>query len=151
MLGKKTGGRQRGTKNKRTEQIEAQLAAVTAKATAEAATLTPLDLMLSILRNPDIAMRADMAKAAAPYCHARLQAIEQTTTAKIELEPVPPPLTPPEIAEGIRALLIENAERMGVSLPAGASNAERLGAIMNSGQPPTPEMFRIMRGNVNDE
>jgi hypothetical protein len=60
-------------------------------------------------------------------------------------------LTPPEIEEGIRALLIENAERMGVSLPAGASNAERLGAIMNSGQPPSPELFRIMRGNVNDE
>jgi hypothetical protein len=60
-------------------------------------------------------------------------------------------LTPPEIEEGIRALLIENAECMGVSLPPGASNAERLGAIMNSGQPPTPEMFRIMRGNVNDE
>jgi hypothetical protein len=60
-------------------------------------------------------------------------------------------LTPPEIEEGIRALLIENAERMGVTLPPGASNAERIGAIMNSGQPPTPALFRIMRGNVNDE
>jgi hypothetical protein len=76
MRGQKTGGRQAGSKNRRTLQLEPQLAAVTAKATAEAATLTPLDLMLSIMRNPDtgIAMRADMAKAAAPYCHARLQA-----------------------------------------------------------------------------
>jgi hypothetical protein len=60
--GKKTGGRKRGTPNRATAAKAAQIAA---------SGLTPLDYMLSILRDelrsPDD--RFEAAKAAAPYCH----------------------------------------------------------------------------------
>jgi hypothetical protein len=60
--GRKTGGRQQGTKNKRTVELE-----------KAAGGILPLDYMLQLLRDEknDIALRADMAKAAAPYLHAR--------------------------------------------------------------------------------
>lgn len=68
-VGKKTGGRAKGTPNK----------ASAAKAKEIAASgLTPLDWMLSVLRDPliDYDRRDDMAKAAAPYVHPRLAATE---------------------------------------------------------------------------
>lgn len=67
--GKKTGGRQRGSRNHRTE---AQAVAI------EKSGLTPLDYMLTVLRDPDTdaEQRLDAAKAAAPYVHARLTSIE---------------------------------------------------------------------------
>ena len=47
--------------------------------------VTPLEFMLSQMRNASNPMpfRSDMAKAAAPYCHARLQATE--VTGEVEL------------------------------------------------------------------
>lgn len=67
--GAKTGGRAKGTPNKRTVEV---IAAV------EASGLTPLDYMLSILRDDsnEVNVRFEAAKAAAPYVHARLAAIE---------------------------------------------------------------------------
>lgn len=70
-LGQKTGGRAKGTPNK----------ASVAKAEAVAASgLTPLDYMLSIMRDeakmPDV--RLDAAKAAAPYVHPKLAAVEHS-------------------------------------------------------------------------
>lgn len=68
-LGKKTGGRAAGTPNK----------ASAAKAAAiEASGLTPLDYMLSVLRDEgrDTAERMDAAKAAAPYVHSKLASVE---------------------------------------------------------------------------
>jgi len=68
--GKRTGsGRKVGSATKRTREI------------ADAAIadgLTPLEYMLGILRNDKAAseMRFEAAKAAAPYVHPRLQAIE---------------------------------------------------------------------------
>lgn len=65
-LGKKTGGRRKGAANKKTQEI----------ANAAAATgLTPLEYMLKILQDEqaDTHRRDDMAKAAAPYIHPRLQ------------------------------------------------------------------------------
>ena len=66
---KKTGGRQKGTRNKLTAQREAEIAA---------SGLTPLDYMLRILRdeNEDTPRRDEMAKAAAPYCHPRLSTVD---------------------------------------------------------------------------
>jgi hypothetical protein len=60
--GVKTGGRKKGTPNKAT--------AAKAKAIAQSG-LTPLDFMLSVLRDEDQAsdIRLDAAKAAAPYVH----------------------------------------------------------------------------------
>lgn len=67
--GKKTGGRQKGSRNK----------ATAAKAEAIAASgLTPLDWMLSVLRDPtiDYDRRDKAARDAAPYVHPRLASTE---------------------------------------------------------------------------
>jgi hypothetical protein len=66
--GRKTGGRTKGTPNKATAAKAEEIAA---------SGLTPLDYMLTVMRNPrtDTARRDDMAKAAAPYVHPRLAAI----------------------------------------------------------------------------
>lgn len=67
--GERRGGRQKGTPNK----------ATAAKAAAiEASGLTPLDFMLQVMRDEgqDMDARRDMAKAAAPYVHAKLSSID---------------------------------------------------------------------------
>lgn len=68
-LGKKTGGRTKGTPNRAT--------AAKAKAVAESG-LTPLDYLLSIMRDEgnEHAVRIDAAKAAAPYVHPKLQPVD---------------------------------------------------------------------------
>jgi hypothetical protein len=65
---KKTGGRQKGTRNKLNAQREAEIAA---------SGLTPLAYMLKVVRdeNEDTARRDEMAKAAAPYCHSRFSTV----------------------------------------------------------------------------
>ena len=67
--GRKTGGRQRGTRNRAT---------VEARAAAEATGILPLDYMLSVMRDgaADSKRRDAMAMAAAPYLHPRLTAID---------------------------------------------------------------------------
>jgi hypothetical protein len=70
--GKRPGaGRKRGAITKRTQ--EATIAIL-------ASGLTPLDYMLNVMRDQLIAAdrRDDMAKAAAPYVHPKLAAIEHT-------------------------------------------------------------------------
>ena len=63
--GHKTGGRIKGTRNKRTAATVGN---------AEGSGLTPLNYMLSVLRDEqaDDARRAWAAKEAAPYVHAKL-------------------------------------------------------------------------------
>lgn len=72
--GKRPGaGRPAGVRNRKTmETIQA----------IEQSGLTPLDYMLSVMRNTGLepTMRLDAAKAAAPYCHARLASSEVTLT-----------------------------------------------------------------------
>jgi hypothetical protein len=75
----KTGGRQSGVANKRTREI------------ADAAIregLTPLEYMLAVLRdeNADPERRDEMAKAAAPYLHPRLAAIEAKLSVAVDHE-----------------------------------------------------------------
>lgn len=63
------GGRPKGSRNKKTlAQVEA----------VEASGLTPLEFMLSVLRDVEQAkdVRLDAAKAAAPYVHPKLANIE---------------------------------------------------------------------------
>lgn len=69
--GRKTGGRQRGTPNKR--QPDAVIKA------AKSGEL-PLDYMLRVMRDPTVEYprRDEMAKSAAPFLHARLAATEIT-------------------------------------------------------------------------
>ena len=67
----KTGGRQKGTPNKASQ---AKAAAV------EASGLTPLDYMVSVMRDGELELnvRLDAAKSAAPYIHPRLNSIAHT-------------------------------------------------------------------------
>jgi hypothetical protein len=64
MLGKKTGGRKKGSRNKGTQELERL---------RKRSGLEPLDFMLKVMRDetkPD-EIRADCAKAAAQYRHAK--------------------------------------------------------------------------------
>jgi hypothetical protein len=65
-IGRKTGGRRKGTPNRRTAEMRAEMAA-----TGE----LPLDYMLRVMRDEtaDPVRRDAMAKAAAPYLHLQLQ------------------------------------------------------------------------------
>ena len=76
--GRKTGGRQKGTRNRRTSVLAAQAETAVAVATGDAAAgEEPIDYMLKIMRHPSVepARRDAMAKAAAPYRHPQLQAV----------------------------------------------------------------------------
>ena len=69
--GKKTGGRAKGVPNKATPEKAAKV---------EASGLTPLDYMLTVMRdesNP-ADMRLDAAHKAAPYVHPKLASVEHT-------------------------------------------------------------------------
>lgn len=68
-VGKKTGGRKKGTPNKATARREREIAK---------SGPTPLEYMLEVMRNPkaDNARRDDMAKAAAPYVHPKLSSMQ---------------------------------------------------------------------------
>src|SRR5687768_15552113 len=71
--GYKTGGRQKGSRNKRTLARDAFLRRVG----AGLATTTPLEFMLAIMTNTDLPLstRLDAAVMAAPYVHPRLKAV----------------------------------------------------------------------------
>ena len=68
-VGKKTGGRQKGTPNKATARREREIAK---------AGDTPLEYMLKVMRDAkaDSSRRDDMAKAAAPYVHPKLTSMQ---------------------------------------------------------------------------
>ncbi|MFZ5667950.1 MAG: hypothetical protein ACOY4K_00500 [Pseudomonadota bacterium] len=70
-------GRKRGASTTRTREI--------ADKAAEAG-VTPLEFMLQVMRDEDAtrAERLDMAKAAAPYIHPRLSAVEAKVDASVE-------------------------------------------------------------------
>lgn len=81
-------GRKKGVPNKRTAELQARV---------EAEGITPLEFMLNVMRTePGVindarlladhqAMRFEAAKAAAPYIHARLAAVEHTAPDGIDL------------------------------------------------------------------
>lgn len=70
--GKRQGaGRKKGSRNKASAAREAAIAA---------SGLVPLDYMLMVMRDTTqpTAVRIEMAKAAAPYCHPKLASVEHT-------------------------------------------------------------------------
>jgi hypothetical protein len=83
-LGKKTGGRTKGVLNKKTEARKDELAKIVASGES------PLSFMLRKMRDPKVLddVRADMAKAAAPYVHPRLAALEHSGTLNVTHEDV---------------------------------------------------------------
>jgi hypothetical protein len=68
-LGRKTGGRQKGARNRATAE---------ARAAAETTGILPLDYMLSVMRdtNADAKRRDAMAIAAAQYLHPKVSPVE---------------------------------------------------------------------------
>lgn len=97
--GRKTGGRTKGTPNK----IKVETRVEKVQKAADAARQTPLEFMLNAMddENKDFAVRADMAKAAAPYIHARRVQTESDVTMK-SLDPNVDQLS--ELAASIAAL-----------------------------------------------
>jgi hypothetical protein len=69
-IGRKTGGRKKGSLNKRTRELQRLAAEVPDKD-------SPLAFMLSVLQDPDLPLdlRLDAAKNAAPYLHPKLAAV----------------------------------------------------------------------------
>jgi hypothetical protein len=67
--GRKTGGRQKGSRNRATEE---------ARAAAKATGILPLDYMLTVMRDPvvDHKRRDAMAMAAAPNLHPKLSSVD---------------------------------------------------------------------------
>ncbi len=80
----KTGGRQRGSLNKRT--IAQQQQSKTMVQAAKEVGLTPLEYMLAAMRDPETPpqRRDDMAKACAPYMHPKLAAVDPETGKALE-------------------------------------------------------------------
>jgi len=77
----KTGGRKPGSRNKATAERERVLAA---------SGLTPLEYMLGVMRDEEAPQpaRLDAAKAAAPFVHPRLSAVELSGPNGGEIETV---------------------------------------------------------------
>ena len=86
MKGVKTGGRQKGSKNKIKFQEEMIVTREEIVASAAEARMTPLEYMLAIMRDPNVEQRRRdaMAIAAGPYVHAKLSSIEQKTESTVE-------------------------------------------------------------------
>jgi hypothetical protein len=79
--GKRAGaGRKKGIPNRASAAREAAIAA---------SGLTPLEYMLTTMRDETkpIALRLDMAKAAAPYVHPRLASMEQAVQVDLQERP----------------------------------------------------------------
>jgi hypothetical protein len=84
---RKTGGRQKGTPNKKTAARKAQEAAIAAEIEdARSRGLEPLDYMLGVMRDvtADVTRRDAMAKAAAPYRHPQLSSIKHGGDEKLD-------------------------------------------------------------------
>ena len=104
--GVRIGGRQKGTRNKATIAKEQHRAEIVEKACASG--ITPLEYMLEVMRtSKDVKRRDEMAAAAAPYVHPRLNAVtaqvEQNTTMTIT----------DEATNEVRRRIARRAERNG--------------------------------------
>ena len=136
LPGQRRGGRQKGTPNR----------ATAAKAAAIAASgLTPLDYLLSVMRDETAprAERMEAAAKAAPYVHARLAAIEYTSPI-----PVEPPIDVSELdprtaggaARGARAAIALKAPASSCSWKQPAPNTCSI-TITDRGRPPPRHPF----------
>jgi hypothetical protein len=79
---KKTGGRKKGTPNKRTAALREALLAEFKLSGG-----MPLDVMLTVMRNPalPLQLRLDAAKKALPFCHPKLAPIQPGSKVDIGL------------------------------------------------------------------
>ncbi len=106
--GERRGGRRKGTPNKATAAREAEIAA---------SGMTPLDFMLSVLRDENASIKERMwaAVAAAPYCHAKPRPVA-ANAGDVEVQVVH--ITHEERLAELDALGVETDNRRGVLEPA---------------------------------
>jgi hypothetical protein len=115
--GRKTGGRQKGTRNRATAE---------ARAAAAATGILPLAYMLSVMRDPDADQkrRDAMAMAAAPYLHPKLSAIESKLTPAASEAPAET-----NNLGRIRCAQRGSQPRSGVAAPPAEGAKDRLGPL----------------------
>ena len=91
------GGRQKGTLNKRTAEMLAEI---------EAGGEMPLAYMLRVMRDESVPMagRMEAAARAAPYCHAKLANVELTAAVQVE-QPIDFSMLDAEERQQLRAML----------------------------------------------
>jgi hypothetical protein len=94
-------GRKPGTKNSATLAKQAALEEVIARAVMDEC--TPLEVMLSIMRDPasPAAMKFEAAKAAAPYVHPRLSQVDSRVTRVNDVAELTPEQIDRLLAEGL--------------------------------------------------
>jgi len=83
--GKRPGaGRPKGSKNKHKARVDEIMHMALQSAAVAGKKWTPLEWMIHVLNDPNTPPRerTEVAKAAAPYCHAKLIAIEHVATTK---------------------------------------------------------------------
>ena len=105
--GRKTGGRQKGTPNKVTAEMRAEITE-----TGE----TPLEYMIRIMRDEeaDPSRRDDMAKAAAPYLHPRLSNVDQSVNTRARYVISDKPMSAEEWKEKFAPeVIVERFDRAG--------------------------------------
>jgi len=95
--GERRGGRQKGTLNKRTAEMLAEI---------EAGGEMPLAFMLRVMRDESVPMagRMEAAARAAPYCHAKLANVELTAAVQVE-QPIDFSMLDAEERQQLRAML----------------------------------------------
>ena len=116
------GGRKKGSLNKATiakrlAEAEDALARQKELEASGQATEMPLDFMLRVMRDigQDFGMRAAMARSAAPYCHAQLQAVAHKLVDE-KGNPLAPVInltvsTPPKLEDKTRRLTHVGAKK----------------------------------------
>lgn len=118
----KTGGRKKGSKNKR---MAIPAAVNEAAAKAALAGMSPLEYMLGVMRDPtqEARRRDDMARAAAPYLHQKLAATEVTNKT--------PAIDPNKSPQQLREEILRDALAAGLVVlvddeapPAGVPNGD---------------------------
>ena len=98
LPGERRGGRQKGTLNKRTVEMLAEI---------EAGGEMPLAYMLRVMRDESVPMagRMEAAARAAPYCHAKLANVELTAAVQVEQPPIDFSMLDVEERQQLRAML----------------------------------------------
>jgi len=115
--GERRGGGQKGTLNKRTAEILAEI---------EAGGEMPLAYMLRVMRDESLPMagRMEAAARAAPYCHAKLANVELTAAVQVE-HPIDFSMLDAEERQQLRAML----ERRRGPVPVGLDDGTGLCAL----------------------
>lgn len=113
-LGKKTGGRTKGTANKRTSALSKAMDMLMIQNG-----LTPLEFLLTVMRDRkhDFQLRIDAGKAAAPYIHPKLSNIELTGADKGPLGVTIVRYSDPAQSMGAKAVPNEGVASPGTGMP----------------------------------